>query len=298
MALLGLGLLAWVVSRVGLAHVLGAIHQAAGWLPLLIALELGWLSCTTLAVRKLYGRERRKISLRTWVRGSVWGYVTMLVAPMGRATGEAVRAVVLSSESNDVLAGLSAVRMQVISMYANAIACALAAGMCFWLAGTSAVSFVIAGNAAATAAIGTAVLLAQGSGRVSRWAQRVFKKVESSSWEGAFAAGPVWGRALAWETLGRGLQWIQYTLALLAVSGTRSFERGLVSQGIHLVAATVGDLIPAQLGVNEANFALAAPTLGMTPAAAASVGVIVHVAQLGTMMVCLVVALLVRTRRR
>jgi hypothetical protein len=54
----------------------------------------------------------------------------------------------------------------------------------------------------------------------------------------------------------------------------------LAVQGLNLVAAAVGVMVPGQLGSAEAIFALAADALGSTPAQAVSIALLAHTVSL------------------
>jgi hypothetical protein len=53
-----------------------------------------------------------------------------------------------------------------------------------------------------------------------------------------------------------------------------------VTEGVHLVGAAVGDLMPSQLGTTEANFTLAAAALALPAASAVSIALLAHLAQI------------------
>jgi len=72
------------------------------------------------------------------------------------------------------------------------------------------------------------------------------------------------------------------SLAILARAlGASSMVRaGLTAGSVHMVATSAGDLVPGQLGVTDAAFALAAPALGLSLAAAVAVALLSHGVQL------------------
>jgi hypothetical protein len=82
-------------------------------------------------------------------------------------------------------------------------------------------------------------------------------------------------------TLGRALQVLQLGVICSWLGGGSGASTALVAQGVQLIATTVGDVIPAQLGVMDAAFAVAGPELGMTAATGAAAGLVLHVVQLG-----------------
>ncbi|HUB07036.1 MAG TPA: hypothetical protein VMB50_08545, partial [Myxococcales bacterium] len=85
---------------------------------------------------------------------------------------------------------------------------------------------------------------------------------------------------------------LEFTLLVAAVGGALSPVAGLVAEGTHLVGAAVGDLIPAQLGTAEANFAVFAHALSIDAAGAVAIALLAHLAQLVWVMVGLAAILL------
>jgi len=99
---------------------------------------------------------------------------------------------------------------------------------------------------------------------------------------------------------GRIVQALQYGVVLYAVGGVATASTALMAQGIQLVGASVGDLVPGQMGATEGAFRAFAGALGLgaEPARALSIALVIRMAQLGLAVSCLLVAALVRRQPR
>jgi hypothetical protein len=112
---------------------------------------------------------------------------------------------------------------------------------------------------------------------------------------------PEGARAFPWRAaavcwVGRIAQLTQYGVILGAVGGVTSARGAFVAQGIHLVGATLGDLLPNQLGVVDGVYRTFAPVLGFAsaPERALSIAFVIHAVQLSVAGVCVLVATLTR----
>ena len=76
-------------------------------------------------------------------------------------------------------------------------------------------------------------------------------------------------------------------------TGARA-DLALLAEGIQVLGAAAGDLVPAQLGATEGAFALCAPSLQLTQASALSMAVVVHGTQLLFAALTLLVAVALR----
>jgi hypothetical protein len=97
-------------------------------------------------------------------------------------------------------------------------------------------------------------------------------------------------------TVGRASQVVQYAVILAAVGGVVTVQNAFVAHGIHLVAASLGDLLPNQLGVTDGIYRLFAGDLGFAddPARALSIAFVVRIAQLSLSAICIVVTAVTR----
>lgn len=280
---LGAGIVATIVYRIGWDAIADAMSGATVYFPIVVALEACVLACSLRALRTLYGDAARDLPTRALVRAGIVGYAVGGVLPAGAAVGDATRAALLARYVGAGRAGAAAARMHAVALVANglvSVPCAIAT----WIVvGASWLPLAIAINAAACLGLGLALLAVATRGRVGAWLGRRWKKAREFGAElDAAVAGErvVPYRAIAWEMLGRCAQVAQNAVLVVCVGGALGLAPALISEGVHLVAAMVGYVVPANLGATEANYALAASSLGLVTAKAVSIALVAHLAQL------------------
>lgn len=274
-----LALLVGVVRAVGTDEVLALVLAAAPLLPIAALLELGRIALDAVATRLVIGRDGAKVPLQRLFVLHVVAHGIMNVMPAGRGTSEAAKAFLLK----DDLGGEAAVSMGttnqanvLLSSALFSLPCALAA-------------HVALGDAALTAAIVTHFVVLFGAGlglrtlqthpRAVAWVAATFPRFADRAHRFAVASrqtalispGPVAAMAL-----GRLLQTGEYALLAHAVGVPVGLLSALAVQGLNLVAAAVGVLMPGQVGSAEAIFAVAAGALGTTAARAVSIALLAH----------------------
>lgn len=298
-SLAGIAAAALIARQLGLATIAAALRGSGPYVPAILALEAGILACSTMALRALYGAAAARVPPSQSVRAALIGYAVQGLVPAGRAAAEAARAALLASWVGAGTAGAAATRMQGVVLVANglvSIPAAIVAAIsvhAYWL------PLAIAINAGITLALGTSLLFVARRVHVGAWLGRRFERA------GAFgteldaalqrAPGLPW-RAIAWETAARAVQVVQNGILIVCVGGVLGLVPALCAEGVHLVGAAVGDLIPAQLGATEGNFALAADALHISSASAVSVALLAHLAQLVWVLVGACVPLVWRAR--
>jgi len=280
---IGVAAVGFLLWYIGLAAVLQTLREGAAYLPIVVVLEGGILACTMLALRSLYGEDRHGLGVWTLTRAGLAGYVAMSLVPAGRTVAEALRATILSRHSSGPRAAVAALQIQGSALLANGIASLCAAVAIFRAVGASPIGIGALTNAAIATGAGLLILL---GGRVSRLGHhmgRIWPRIEAfgKGFDEHFSLSePLPVRAVLWEFLGRVLQVLQYVTMVGAVGGVTGLRPALIAEGIHLTATTAGDLIPAQLGATEANFALCAHTLGLPVANAVAIALMAHLVQL------------------
>jgi hypothetical protein len=221
----------------------------------------------------------------------------MILVPAGRVAGEVARAAVLSAHIGPPRAATASTQLQAAYLFANGtlsgVACTV---VCLWLGPRSTLALLLAGNALLMTAVSAGLLAILWHGRVGRWLEAVrqrFTRVVGPS----IAAGPDRGRRLPWReamvcSVSRCAQVVQYAVILRAVGGIVTVRSAFVAHGIHLVGATLGDMIPNQLGVLDGAYRTFAADLGFgnDPARALSIAFVVHIAQLLCASGCIVAA--------
>jgi hypothetical protein len=291
---LGTGVVAWIVHSIGADTVASALAAAAPYFAFIVALEACVLGCQLLALRSLYGDAARQVPPRALIRAGLIGYAFSGIIPGGSAVAEATRGTLLARYVGAGRAGASGARMQAVSLVANgviSVPCGIAAAT---VVGATWLPLAIAINATACFVIGLGLLAVATRGRVGAWLGRRFKRAREfgAALDAAIAGEPIVPvRAIAWETLGRCSQLVQNGILVACVGGGLGVVPALTSEGIHLVAAMVGYVVPANLGATEGNFTLAAGSLGLTTANAVSIALLAHLAQLVWIVVGLAVLL-------
>src|SRR5262249_23072944 len=102
--------------------------------------------------------------------------------------------------------------------------------------------------------------------------------------------------AIAWELVGRCVEVVQKAVLIVCVGGTLGAMPALCVEGIHLVGAAVGDLVPAQLRVQEGNLKLAAYPPGLPARGAVTIALVAHISQLAWVLVGSLVLLISRAK--
>jgi hypothetical protein len=276
----GVTCVALIVRGIGTHSLARVLVGAAALFPAVLALEGAQVACTTLAMRSLYGPEVPRAQL---LRAGIIGYAVMGLFPAGRAVAEVARASLLTRWVGAARATAAAARIQVAALFANALISAIAAAAVALKAPAPAwLPIAIAGNAAAALAIGASLSLAARR-RPGAWLGRVVPKARGfgANLDGVLEAERgLPATAMAWEFAGRLCQVAQNAVLLACVGGAPGLGSALTSEGIHLVGAAVGDLIPGQLGVTEGHYTLAASALGLPVAGAVAIALLAHFSQL------------------
>lgn len=312
----GLALAIVLVRGAGFAHVAEVVLEARAWVPVLVVLELLVIAADMQAARTLvHGTfptasdasdasdsetAAREAPLAAWLRASALANACSVFLPAGRAAGEAARGATLSPTFGTSRVVAAFARLQACSLLGTAAASFVLAVLVALLAtGSRALAPLLLGNALVCAALGGGVFLVVRSKLVGGFARRMLAKLAPSASNGSRAqsgaTAPSLGAsaaAFAWCTLGRAIQAVQYGVAVLAVGGAFTLASSVTSHGIHLVAASGGDLSPNQVGVMEAAYGYFAEPLGFgdAPARALSIAVVMHAIQIGVALFGLVLA--------
>ena len=301
----GLGLIAYLVHRAGPGRVASVFWQAGPWIPLILALESVQVMSDVFALRWLLRRHLGDIPLGTWVRSSAVAYAMMILLPAGRAAGEVTRATLLAKNVGTTTAATVAAQLQVAYLSAIVVA---SATECIVVSTTFGVHTPLAWFLAANALLMTltcgGLFALLSDGRVGQWIERFQKQFSSASdaqsaWDPGLRKGfPL--RAGAICVAGRLTQIAQYGVILAAVGGTRSVRGALVAHGIHLVGATLGDLVPNQLGIVDGTYNAFAGALGLGDKAANAISIafVAHAVQLSLAAVCVLLAAVTRPEER
>jgi hypothetical protein len=292
----GLGLIVYLVRGAGADRVAAVLWSAGAWLPVIVALEVLQMSSDVVVLRMLLGDASPKIPVATWIRSSSVAYAMMILVPAGRVAGEVARAALLAGHVGAPRAATASTQLQAAYLCANGalsgVACAV---VCVWLGPRSTLALLLAGNMLFMSAVSAGLIAILWHGRVGRWLEGIRRRFGAGS--PSISAEPHLARRLPWRealvcSLSRGAQVVQYGVILHAVGGVLTVRSAFVAHGIHLVGATVGDMIPNQLGVLDGAYRTFAPVLGFgdDPARALSLAFIVHIMQLLCATGCIVAA--------
>jgi hypothetical protein len=305
LALGGLALVAYLVRDAGPGRVASVLLQAGRWVPVILALEIVQLSSDFFALRSILGERWRHVPFATWVRAMAIPYAMMSVLPAGRAAGEVTRATLFSKYVGTPRAATTVTRMQAAYLTANAVLSIVAFSVVASVYGIETpLALLLAGNVVFQTAIASGLLAILRHARIGRWLDRVRRRfvpgaVESPPLDPEERKRVPW-RAMLICTAGRAAQVVQYAFILHAVGGTVTLDTAFVAHGIHLVGASLGDLMPNQLGVTDGMYRAFARVLGFAdePARALSIAFVVRIAQLSLTALCVLVAALTRQSER
>ena len=151
------------------------------------------------------------------------------------------------------------------------------------------------GNTLLMVALSASVLAVLRGARAGRWIERLrrrFTRSDAPSPElDPDARRRIPWRAAAVCSLSRSAQVVQYGVILAAVGGILTVRNAFIAHGIHLVGATLGDMLPNQLGVVDGAYRAFAAEVGFAdaPARALSIAFVAHAAQLLCAATCVVV---------
>ena len=303
LASVGLALVAYLVHGAGPDRVARVLLQAGPWLPAIFALEIVQILSDVVALRSLLPAERRDVPAALWLRSSAVAYGMMILLPAGRAAGEVARATLIAKHVGAPQATVASTQLQ--ASYLIAIATASGAA-CVAVASSTGVRTVLvallAANTTLMAFAALALIGALSDARVWRWLENLRRRLTRDTPLGPGDASV--HRPLGWRAIiaccgGRAAQLAQYGVILAAIGGARTVSGALTAHGIHLVGASLGDLLPNQLGVVDGTYRAFAPVLGLggSPARALSIAFVAHAVQLSLASLCVVVASVVgRTR--
>lgn len=280
----------------------GAVLLGAGaHLPLIVLLEAAWISMDTFAVRAMLGEHGKKAPASLYLRSGMVAYSIMVLLPAGRAGGEVARAALLGPQVGGARAGAAAARINGVTLLANAlisIPCFMA--IAHVVGASDKLSIAVLGNAAATGFLGLGILIVTRRAKVGGFLGKRFRSMVH--WGPAFDEAlrempAIPYRAIVLCFVGRFLQMLQYAVILHAVGGALTLTSGLVTQGIHLVGAALGDMVPNQVGFNEGAYRLFAEALGLAhdPARAVSIALVARLAQFFLAGVCFAITATTRS---
>jgi hypothetical protein len=287
----GLALTAWLINSAGLARVLEAVRAAGPWLPAVLLLEIGIVSTDMFAARSLLGDAMASVPAVTWLRSVLLAYASTVVLPAGRAAGEAVRTTTLAPAVGLGRAAGVCSRLQACVLVSNAGISFVIAAVVYFRHASNGLALALVGNAVGCTVLSVVVFAAARSERVANWLRTRFKALAQASDVVPSAAGTAGDlRAIGACLVGRLIEATQYGVVLHAIGGRATPATALTAQGIHLVGAAAGDLVPNQMGITEGAYRLFTQALELGAAQALSIALVVRVVQLTLTGACFVLA--------
>jgi len=268
LALLAAGLcaVAWLVHNAGADLVWRVIVAAGPWLPIIFLLEFTWVLVEGIGLLLLLGTWRREIPARSWVMATLTHFTTMMVLPVGRAGAEAVRATLLARYVGGGRSAAASSLMQALVLLGNALV-SLACAVVVSTRGVGGdLALLLVGNAVATAFLGGGLYVILRRAKLGGFLGKHFQKMahfgpelDQHVRENRTRHLP----AFAFVVLGRLVQTLQYGFIFAAVAGSFQASGMFIAQGVHLIGAGLGDMVPNQVGVTEGAFRFFAAALGL-----------------------------------
>lgn len=280
---LGVAAAALVIRHAGPAEIAEGLRATARVAPLIAALELLHLGADVLATRMTLGEKARRVPLFEFIRAHLVGYAMTNVLPAGRAAAEAAKGAIFAPFVGAPAAAAAAGINQAASLLAASAVSIVCAIACVLSEGPPALSLVLFIHALALCVLGVGIRALARSSRICAWLGR-FRRIGSamdafrrSSRETPLVPrGPI----LAFVA-GRGIQAVQIGILATAVGAHLTPSRILIAQGVNMLGASAGDLVPANLGATDGAFALMAGTLGASVPAAVTIAMVLHVVTVG-----------------
>lgn len=295
--LAGIALIVALVRDTGPSHVASVLRQAGPWVPVLFALETAQIVADYTTLRVLLGSSWRDIPLRTRLRACAIAYAMMILLPAGRAAGEVTRGALFAKYVGAAKSAATSAHLQAIYILANGVISAADFAMVGSSLGwRSPLALLLAANTALMVVMAAALWAILWDGRVGRWLDGLRRRLGSTSIVDVREArssrrGLPWRGAVVCSTV-RFVQVVQYGVIVCAVGGAAGIRPAFIAHGIHLVAATVGDVVPNQLGIVDGAYRAFAGVIGFAgaPARALSIAFVERIAQLTLALVCVLVA--------
>jgi hypothetical protein len=293
---LGVVVVTLLIRNAGPAKVAAILSEAWIFFPLLALCEMGMVACDVSCVRWQLGERRKDVPLRSWIWSSTYAYALQILFPAGRAAGEVARASVLGRHVGFARAAAASVGYQASNLYAVATLSLVATAVSFFIAGPIAGNLpkFEAINVVIVASIGTFIATVLRSKRATEFVAKRFKLSEAHQDElrDAVEHSIDVKRGAFFCVTGRGIQWFQYALCVFAIGGRFGLVPGSIAHGIQLVGATMGDVIPNQLGAVEGAYTAFAGALALTPDRVLALPLLIRITQISLAATCLVVATL------
>jgi len=283
LAILGCGLLAIIVQRVGARAIYDTLRPAVRWMPLLCAVEAVRIAFEALASRFAFGSVASKIPTATLYRAHVIGQSLGALAPAPRVINETIKIGLLAPFVGAGAATAVGVVNQAATLIAGglfSIPCGVAmwvlGGDRIWLWGACIHVVWLVSSGLGLRAISRSDKIANWIARkVPRFSDRIHAFRNHGDEVGFFAAGPVIAMMC-----GRACQTLQYGIAAHAVGIDVGALGALAAEGVNLIATAIGVFIPGGVGTTDGAFVLAAKLLSTTVMRATALALLMRCLQI------------------
>ncbi len=265
--LLGALAMTGLVTHIGPGAIFRTLRAAQFFVPVILILEFSWMAFEGGAVRSLLGKTFAEVPVRSWREARLIHFATFAVVPMGRTSAEVTRAALLAKHVGKPRAACVGALMQSMTLSANAIVSALCAAVVYFSDRSLPLTLALLLNVAVTGSMGITMYAALRHVKLGGWAARKIKRLKQygpALDDNLRETRPRHLLALMYCVGGRLLQTAQYGLIFYAVSRTFSPSSAFAAEGIQLVARSMGDMIPNQVGVTEAAFSGFSSALGLS----------------------------------
>lgn len=283
LGVVGLGVVVWMIVSVGPDKVVASVGPALPWVPLICLLEMGRMAAETLAARIAFGSRASLVPLAALFRANVIGQSIANVAPAPRVVNETIKASLLAPHAGVptvTSVGLTIQAATLTSVGLFSLPCGLAIylrnNQPIWVWAALIHAFVLVGTGIALRAMTVSRRFSSWlAKRFPRWAPGASMFSDHASETGLWAAGPT--LALMGN---RACQMGQIAVAAHAVGVDVDVLSALAAEGVNLIAAAVGVMVPGGFGTTDGAFTLAADLLRATALQATSMALLLRCAQI------------------
>jgi lysylphosphatidylglycerol synthase-like protein len=279
----GLVAVVLIVRHVGARVVWATLRPAIGFLPALCALELCRMACEAAASYLAFGPVASRIPRLALLRANVVGPALSNLAPAPRVVNETIKVTLLGPYAGVEAATCVGFVNQAATLMAIALFSIPCSVAMFVLSGASIWFWAVVVHGVVLGASGLGLRAATSARGPVAWVARRFPRLEPratlfrehASSVKLWATGPTVALFV-----NRCFQAAEYAVAARAVGIDATAMRALASEGVNLVAAAVGVLVPGGLGTTDGAFTLAAELLSTTTARATSLALLVRCMQI------------------
>ena len=270
LAAIGVVLMGYLIRKIGVDNLLNAVKNAWVFLPFIVFLDITWQLGEVLSYRCIIGKEVKRIPIKECIRMQMAAYAVLTLVPTGRIGAEVARAALIRKYLSYGTTGAAATLTQAVSLFANAVVSILCVVAVWHMAGEwSTLAWLVLGNAGICTIGGLAIIVISRKSkigeRLTRWIPALGTSIQSMD-EAMQVPVSRLLKAGSYCLAARLGQTLQYGLMFAAVGGPIGLTPAFVSQGIHLVSAAMGDIIPNGVGIMEAIYTANAASLGFADA--------------------------------